>query len=130
MDEQHACGRGLADQAAVAARIADVMEAVAGTLEAHTGALDPDDENAQVERRVYDRIADGHRRITAELRSLHEQMAGAYDLPPATHDAEALVAQPAVIAYERYIEAEQALVDLLHARVERDRRLLGAMAGR
>ena len=128
MNEHHACGRGLADQAVVPARIADVLEAVAMTLEAHTGSLDPDDENAHVERRVYDRLADGHRRVAAELRSLHEQMAGAYDLPPAKHDGEALVAQAAVTAYERYVEAEQALLDLLQTRVQQDRRLLHAMA--
>jgi hypothetical protein len=129
MNEHQACGRGLADQAVVPARFADVMEAVAATLETHTCALDPEDENAQVERRVYDRLADGHRRITAELRSLHEQMAGAYDLPPSRHDAEALVGHAAVAAYERYVDAEQALLDLLQSRIERDRRLLGAMAG-
>ena len=128
MDEHHACGRGLADQAVVPARMADVLEAVSATLEAHTGSLEADDENAQVERRVYDRLADGHRRITAELRALHEQMAGAYDLPPARHDGAALVGQAAVTAYERYVEAEQALLDLLQARIERDRRLLHAMA--
>ena len=129
MNEHQACGKGLADQAVVPARMADMIDAVAATLEAHTGALDLDDENAQVERRVYDRLADGHRRVAAELRSLREQMAGAYDLPAAKHDRETLVGQPALSAYERYVEAEQALLDLLDARVERDRGLLAAMAG-
>jgi hypothetical protein len=126
--EDHACGRGLAAQAVVPDGIADVMEAVAATLEAHTGALDRDDENAEVERRVYDRLAEGHRRVAAELRSLHEQMAGAYDLPAAKHDPEALVAPAPRSAFERYLEAEEALIELLQAGVERDRGLLAAMA--
>jgi hypothetical protein len=128
MDERLTCGSGLADQAGVPARIADMMAAVAATLEAHTAALDVEDENARVERRVYDRLADAHRRIVAELLAVREQMAGAYDLAPAKHDQEALVSPAAVTAHERYVYAEQALLDLLQARVDRDRRLLHAMA--
>ena len=129
MTEEHTCGRGLADQAVVPARIADVIEAVAATLEAHTAARDPDDENAQVERRVYDRLADAHRRIAAELQSAREQMAGAYDLPPARHDTDVLGSPTAVRAYERYVAAEQALLELLQVRVQRDRRMLASMPG-
>ena len=68
-----ACGRGLADQAAVPGRIADLMAAVAATLEAHIAALDAEDESAQVERRVYDRLAHAHRRIASELLAVREE---------------------------------------------------------
>jgi hypothetical protein len=99
MAPERTCGRGLAEAAALPAKLGDVEAALAETLEAHLASLDLEDEAARTEHDVYVRLAREHRRIAAELHAVADEMAAQRDLAMGRHDAEALTAPAAVRAF-------------------------------
>jgi hypothetical protein len=131
MNEPPTCGSGLAENAALPAKLGELVLAVGAILEAHIPSLDLTDEHSRKEHEVYQRLVEDHRRAGLGLQAIARQMAGARDLPMGRHD-EAAMASPAVQrAFERFVEVEQELLTLLQSRFEQDRRILAAMgAGR
>lgn len=95
MSEQPSCGEGLAAHSALPAKLADLTAAVADILDAHTAALDLDDENAKRELDAYLKLVAEQRRTAADLRSTAAQMSGYRDLPKGRHDPRVMSAPPA-----------------------------------
>jgi hypothetical protein len=129
VSEELTCGRGLAANAVLPAKLGDVMGAVARVLETHTKALDVEDEDAKQEYEAYVKLVDQHRRIATELHSLSAQMASYRDLPMGRHDLEALSAPEAVDIFERLVNLEEELLSLLEQRLQEHRPLLSEMRG-
>jgi hypothetical protein len=127
--QQQTCGRGLAEHAALPARLADVTEAMADNLQVHMTALELDDEPARQEHAVYLRLAEEQRQAAARLRSVAGEMAAARDLPMGRHDAQALASPEVGDAFQRFVKAKQELLVLLERMVEQDRRMLAEMGG-
>jgi hypothetical protein len=119
MSDQPTCGRGLAANAALPAKLADLMAARAEVIERHTRALDMADPNAQQELDAYTSLARAHREIAAELARLAHQMAGYRDLPMARHDMQ-VMADPKgqAEAFQRFVALERELLALLHTSLE------------
>ncbi|MGH8310602.1 MAG: hypothetical protein ACRETX_12525, partial [Steroidobacteraceae bacterium] len=65
MDEQRTCGQGLAEHAALPAKLAELTDAVAETLERHQEALDLSDESSRREHAAYVELAQQHRSTAA-----------------------------------------------------------------
>lgn len=129
MDEQQTCGRGLAEHAALPARLAEVTEAMASNLQVHMQALELDDEPAREEHAVYLRLAEEQRQAAARLRAVANEMAGARDLPMGRHDTQTMASPEVGDAFQRFVRAKQELLDLLQGMVEQDRRMLAEMRG-
>jgi hypothetical protein len=129
MDEQQTCGRGLAEHAALPARLAEVTEAMASNLQVHMAALELDDEPARQEHAVYLRLAEEQRQAAARLRAVASEMAGARDLPMGRHDTPTMTSPEVGDAFQRFVTAKQDLLDLLQGMVEQDRRMLAEMGG-
>jgi hypothetical protein len=129
MDEQQTCGRGLAEHAALPARLAEVTEAMASNLQVHMAALELDDEPARQEHAVYLRLAEEQRQAAARLRAVASEMAGARDLPMGRHDTQTMTSPEVGDAFHRFVTAKQDLLDLLQGMVEQDRRMLAEMGG-
>jgi hypothetical protein len=127
MGEQPTCGRGVAEHSLLPVGLAEVSDAVAANLEAHTKALDPDDEAARQEHAVYLRLARAHRQAAAQLRAVAEDMAAQRELPMGRHDEQALAAPEIVEAFQRFVTAKQQLLVLLQELLEQDRRMLAEM---
>jgi hypothetical protein len=127
MAEQPTCGQGLAAHSPLPAKLGDLTAAVADVLEAHTAALDPDDENARAELDAYQELVAEHRQTAADLRSTSEKMRGHRDLPMGPHDPSAMTASAAVDAFARFVAGEEELLALLQDRLGQDRELLAAM---
>ena len=125
-DNTPTCGKGLAANAALPARIGELLGATAEVLERHTAALDRTEPAGRAELEAYTALVGAHRAIAGELASLAQQMAGYRDLPMARHD-EAVMADPAgqAAAFQRLVAVERELLELLRARVESDEQLLG-----
>jgi hypothetical protein len=126
VNDQPTCGKGLAANSALPAKLADLIAATAEVLERHMKALDLNDPDSRKEFDAYAKLARAHRDIVGELESLAGQMAGYRDLPMGRHD-EKIMANPQgqAEAFERYVRIEEELFELLRARFERDEQLLG-----
>jgi hypothetical protein len=126
MPDQSTCGQGLAEHSTTPAKLGELIDAVAGNLEAHMTALDRTDPDAEQEHSAYRALADQHREIALRLTALGEEMASYRDLPMARHDEQALSAPSTVAAFENLVRVEQELLELLQKRVHEHRMMLEA----
>jgi hypothetical protein len=115
-DDQPTCGKGLAANAVLPAKLAELIAVTAEVLERHTKALDLTDPAAQEELDAYTELVRAHRAVAGELASLAQQMAGYRDLPMGRHD-EAVMADPEgqAEAFQRLVAIERELLALLSA---------------
>lgn len=127
MEQQQTCGKGLADNAVLPARLAAVTNAQADVLEAHLKALDVDDEHARLEHDAYTKLVDEHRDAAARLRAVAERMAGYRDLPMGVHDDRAMTGPEPVAAFEAFVAMKEELRALLQEQDRRDQQLLAQM---
>jgi hypothetical protein len=125
--EQQTCGQGLAENAVVPGALAGVAGRLAGNLELHMRALDRDDPAAAREHDVYERVARSLRSAAADLQAASTDMAAASELPMGAHDMAAITTPDVLVAFERYVEAEDELHALLGARREALEQMLAAM---
>ena len=118
-DGQATCGKGLAANAAVPAKVAELMATTAEVLERHMKALDPGEEPGRQELEAYAALVRGHREVAAQLEGLARQMEGYRDLPMASHDM-AVMSDPQgqAEAYGRVVERQRELVGLLEERLK------------
>jgi hypothetical protein len=127
MDDHQTCGQGLAENAALPAKLGKLTASVADVLEAHIPALDLTDERSRREHEVYRLLVDDHRRASLQLEAIGKQMAGCRDLPMGRHDEKAMAAPAVLEPFQRFVGLEQELLALLQRRVEQDRQMLVAM---
>ena len=126
MDQQRTCGQGIADNAALPAKLAEVFSAVAENLEIHLTALDPKDKESRPEFDAYIALATAHREIESRLRALALQMEGYRELPMANHDMAVMTAPTTAHAFAHLVAQENALAELLASRAEGFRQMLNA----
>jgi hypothetical protein len=119
------CGQGLAEHAELHARLGDLLQAMAGNLEAHLAAVGTD-AGSMPEREAYESLLATHRRLAGKLAALADEMAGYRDLPMASHDMEKMGSPEAAGAFQAFIDAEQSVADLLQDWAARDRQMLAA----
>lgn len=127
MEEEPTCGKGLAEHSALPAKLGELTAAVAGILETHMEALDLADENSRKEHEAYRELAKEHRETAAQLRATAARMAGYRDLPMGRHDMSVMTSPKPREAFERFVQHEQELLELLQRRLEPDRQMLGEM---
>lgn len=127
MDEQQTCGKGLAENSALPAQLADVVEAMAGNLQVHMAALELDDEPARQEHAVYLGLVEEQRQAAGRLRAVAGEMAAARDLPMGRHDAQTMSSPEVADAVRRFVEARQELLAVLRRMAEQDQRMLAEM---
>ena len=127
MEQQQTCGKGLAENAVLPARLGAVTNALADVLEAHVKALDLDDEHARSEHEAYTKLVDEHRDAAARLRAVAERMAGYRDLPMGVHDDRAMTGPEPVAAFEAFVAMKEELRALLQEQDRRDQQLLVKM---
>lgn len=127
IDAPPTCGRGLAEHAAIPAALGAVVAALARNLEVHQTTLDLDDANSRREHQAYVELAAEHRITADRLMKSARQMASYRDLPMGAHDTRALSDARVVEAFRSYVEAEEALLELLQEAVDRDRKMLAGM---
>ena len=124
-DDQPTCGQGLAANALLPAKLAELAAAQADVLEHHTRALDPSDPQAQRELEAYASLTGAHRGLAAELARLAEEMAGCRDLPMARHDVAVMTAPDGQAeAFRRFVGVERELLALLQTKLDREAQLL------
>jgi hypothetical protein len=129
MVDQLTCGKGLAENSALPAKLGDLTESTAEILEIHMGALDLEDNDSRREHEAYRELVRDHRRIAAELRETARRMAGYLDLPMGRHHTSVMSSRRAFEAFEKFVKLEEELLAMLQKRLETDRKTLSDMRG-
>ena len=118
------CGPGLAEHAALPAKLAELLGALAHNLELHLPALVLTDAGACEEQVAYRRLIGEYHLIASQLAATAKQMAAYRDLPAAEHDPAQLADPRLRDAFASYVALERELLTLLETAVARDERLL------
>jgi uncharacterized protein YndB with AHSA1/START domain len=126
VDEAPTCGIGIAQHAAIPAKIAVLFEGLAETLELHRRMLTLEDENAREEDRVYRDLAASWEQIATLVANAASQMAAQRELPMGAHDETAWGGEH-VSAFEKFVNAESRLLALLRIAVGRDEAMLASV---
>jgi hypothetical protein len=129
MADHPTCGEGLAERCRIPLSLAELFDRSAENLEVHVDALHLTDEHARAERDVWLRVAEQHRAIAVQMRTIAELMGVYRDMPMAAHDGEALSSGRVVGAFERFVAAEQEVAALLEEWVGRDQERLRQATG-
>ena len=127
LSDEPTCGRGLAANSPLPAKLGDLVASVADVLAHHTKALALEDDDARQEYDAYMELVERHRRAAAELHSISEQMASYRDLPMGRHNLEVLTTREAANVFEALVNVEQELLSLLEERLEQHRPLLSEL---
>jgi hypothetical protein len=127
MDDQPTCGKGLAENSVLPAKLGELIASMADVLEAHLPALDITDEPSRAERDAYLDLVREQRQAAVELKAIAAQMAGCRDLPMGRHMEHAMAARPVLDSFHRFVNAEQELLALLQQRVEQDQDMLATL---
>jgi hypothetical protein len=101
-----------------------VLAGMAQNLEAHQQALDASDPAARQELIAYISLISEQRHTAAGLQATAEHMTGYGDLPMGKHDMPRITTPQVLDAFTAFLNAEQELLELLQARIGRDRAML------
>jgi hypothetical protein len=125
--DQQTCGKGLAENSVLPAKLGEVIAAMAENLEAHMRALDLTDVNSKQEYEAYKDLVREEREIAAKLAATAQEMDRYRDLPMGRHDKEAMTHPRVREAFENFVQNKQELLALLEQTAERDDKLLEVM---
>lgn len=114
MVEEPTCGKGIAANAALPAKLADLMTALADTLEEHRRALNLSEPAGQAEDEAYAVLVSEHQAIAAHLASVALRMESYSSLPVASHDAEAMADPARMAPYARFVALQREIGAMLH----------------
>ncbi len=127
MPEEQTCGKGLAENSVLPARVGELISAMAGNLDAHRRALDLTDQNSRTEDEAYEKLLKELRQIAAQLSVTAQEMAGYRDLPMGRHNQADMTHPRVREAFEKFVQHKQELKTLLEQTAERDEKLLEMM---
>jgi hypothetical protein len=127
MADQPTCGKGLAANAWLPAKLGELSSAMAGMLEIHTTALDLTDENSEREREAYLSLVGKYREVGAQLHALAEEMAGYRDLPMGRHDMAVMTDPQMAETFAQVVSAKEELLTGLQQRIDGERQMLAEM---
>jgi hypothetical protein len=125
--DQTTCGKGLAENSVLPAKLGKLLAAMAENLEVHTKALDLTDQNSRAEYDAYEELIRELKQISAQLEETANQMAGYRDLPMGRHDEQAMTHPIVHTTFQMFVKQKQELLSLLEETRERDTKLLERM---
>jgi hypothetical protein len=123
MDEQPTCGKGLAANAALPAKVSEVLAAMAEVLENHRTALDRTDPASRDEDKAYDNLSRRFQTIARELKDAADAMVGSRDLPMGRHNMDVMRSAEPARRFGVLIEADAGLQALLEERAKQHQQL-------
>ena len=129
MDEsgQSICGKGLAENSILPARLGKLIGSMAENLEVHTTALDLEDPDSRVEHAAYKRLIEQLQQVASQLAATADQMAGYRDLPMGRHNEKEMKHPRVLETFETFVNQKRALLSLLERTTEQDDKLLEMM---
>lgn len=126
VDEATTCGEGVAQHAAIPAKLGVMIEGLAETLTLHRKMLKLDDESARKEDEVYSDLAARWTEIARQVREAAELMLAQRELPMGAHDENAW-GPDNLEAFAKFVRAQGQVLALLRLAQEHDERMLRSM---
>ena len=127
MSEEQTCGKGLAENSVLPAKLGELISAMASNLDTHRQALDLTDQNSRAEDEAYEKLLKDLRQIAAQLSVTASEMAGYRDLVMGRHHQKAMTHPRVRQAFEQFIQRKGELMELLKQTDDRDIQLLEMM---
>ena len=121
------CGKGLAENSVLPAKLGELISAMAENLAVHRKALDLTDQNSRAEDAAYEKLLKDLRQVAAQLSVTANQMSEYRDLPMGRHDDKAMMHPRVEQAFEKFVQRKRELLALLEQTEERDNQLLEMM---
>ncbi len=125
--DQPTCGKGLAENSVLPARLGSLLDAMVENLKVHRKALDLTDQNSRAEYQAYEQLVKELQQAASQLQATASQMAGYRDLPMGKHDEQAMTHPSVRDTFEKFVQQKQELSSLLEQTIERDNKLLETM---
>jgi hypothetical protein len=127
MSEEQTCGKGLAENSVLPAKLGELISAMASNLDTHRQALDLTDQNSRAEDEAYEKLLKALRQIAAQLSVTASEMAGYRDLVMGRHHQKAMTHPRVRQTFEQFIQRKGELMELLKQTDDRDIQLLEMM---
>ena len=118
------CGMGLAQHAAIPAKMAELLSALAETLKTHIPTIDGSGAAGQAERDAYTELSRDYAELARRLGAAAERMRSYGGLPAAPHHEEALADPALVETFARFVAVEAELAASLRRSADADGKLL------
>jgi hypothetical protein len=134
MNEDHApddvmtCGKGLAHHADAPLKMAEMLSALADTLELHRTMLVLTDPRSKKEDEVYHELAEQFGEVAKKLERAARDMEAQRPLRMGDHD-ESKWGDAHVDSFTKFVRAQSALAALLAENAPRDEKMLKSMLG-
>jgi hypothetical protein len=129
IQDETTCGKGLAANSWLPAKLAELTAALAAVLENHTRSIITSEENGKKEFDAYNGLVASFREIASRLDKAATQMVDCQDLPMAGHDMDALADPNGIGTFDDLVKRKRELVELLQKAVEEDQNMLAQMRG-
>jgi hypothetical protein len=129
VDSEPTCGQGLAYNAPLPAKMAEVTGLLADILELHLPSLDLTDPLSQREFEVYQELLSWYREISGRMRETARHMADQQDLPMGRHDLQAAASPQMAQTFATFVQRKRELLALLQQAEADDAHILAAMGG-
>jgi uncharacterized protein YndB with AHSA1/START domain len=123
---EESCGEGLAGHAPVPAKMAELLAALADTLELHREMLDPKDQATKKEDDAYRHLATSYRELGSRLGATAAFMAECRSLPACPHDT-SVFGPRHLEAFQRFVRAQTELFEILRSAHAEDERMLASI---
>src|SRR5215216_5139039 len=123
IEDQPTCGKGLAENSVLPAKLGSLISAMAENLAVHMKALDLTDSNSQAEYQAYEKLVKELREIAVSLQWAANEMAGYRDLPMGKHNQFAMTQSEVRETFEKFVNHKHALFSFLKETAERDNQL-------
>ena len=127
MADEPTCGKGLAANAWLPAKLGNVSAAMAAMLDIHATALDFTDENSAREREAYLSLVGKYRAVAAQLHALATEMTGYQDLLMGRHDMTVMNDPNMAETFAELVRTKEDLLTNLQQRIEEERQMLAEM---
>ena len=125
--EQQTCGKGLAENSILPAKLGSLIGAMAENLKVHMKALDLNDPNSRAEYDAYEGLVMELQQTAVQLDATANQMAGYRDLLMGRHDEKAMKHPRVLETFKTFVKQKRELLSLLEQMTERDDKLLEMM---
>ena len=121
------CGKGLAENSVLPAKVGMLISAMAENLDAHRKALDLTDAKSKAEDDAYEKLLKELRQVAAQLSVTADEMARCRDLAMGRHDEQAMTHTRVREAFEQFVQRKRELMEFLQQTEDRDHQFLEMM---
>jgi len=121
------CGKGLAANSQLPAKLAEITAGLAEVLANHLTAIHQSEAAGNQEYDAYESLVGQFRDISAKLAKTADEMMGYRDLPMAEHDMSVMTSARSLEVFENFVRIKREVLEMMTEGVEQDEQMLEQM---